>query len=341
MRKGRQSILSSDTRSGIPALDGVRGLAVLFVLLAHTKVSGFDGQGAIGVYLFFTLSGFLLSLPLDKWNSTSAKSAFLKRYFIRRLLRILPMYYSLLFCLFAFTSRDLAWLIQHALFIAADGHLWSIRQELIFYLILPLLFALLSRVKVRIVLGTLVLGAMGFVIERCLLIAWERHQFPWKGEPLYPSLFLYGVLASVLWIKRRATLPSWVGLLILCALVLSGRETINWLLSLSELAPIEGNPAWINPNFFGVLCAVFVLSAVSAEGWLKRLLESRALRLCGVLGYSMYLLHWYVFRTLFDYGVPWGIWLFGATFALTLLLSLVTYVAIERPAMRLGKRIGA
>ncbi len=330
---------SPGARSGIQALDGVRGIAVLFVLLAHTKVPGFDGQGSMGVYLFFALSGFLLTMPLVKWEQAESKLGFLRNYFIRRFMRIIPMYYSLLAGLVVFTSRDSSWFAKHALFISADDHLWSIRQELIFYLILPFVFLILGKLKERVVAGVVGLGVMGFLVERFLVFVWEEYQFPWAGEPLYPAIFLYGVLASVLWIKGKVQLPSWYGVVLLGVLLASNRETLNWLLSFTTFSQFEKSPGWLNPNFFGVLGALFVLAAVNAGGLLKRVLEYPLLRLCGVLGYSMYLLHWFVFRTLFEFGVPWGVLLFGATFLVTVLLSLITYRYIERPSVEFGKRI--
>ncbi len=153
---------------------------MLFVLLAHTKVSGFDGQGAIGVYLFFALSGFLLTLPLGKWEQATSRSRFLVAYFTRRLLRILPMYYCLLTALFLSGQRDLDWLRQHAIFISADDHLWSVRQELIFYLLLPGIFIVLTRAKNSMALLAAVAVA-GFVTEACICFigSYFRSCSPW------------------------------------------------------------------------------------------------------------------------------------------------------------------
>lgn len=84
-----------------PYYDGIRGLAVLVVWLAHTSGRGqsltqwlmFRGIGHIGVMLFFVLSGFLLSLPINNKFR-------LKNYLTRKFLRITPLYYILLTLLF-------------------------------------------------------------------------------------------------------------------------------------------------------------------------------------------------------------------------------------------------
>jgi peptidoglycan/LPS O-acetylase OafA/YrhL len=88
----------------IPQLDRLRGLAILLVLMNHTKKAApqyFDGilrQGWIGVDLFFVLSGFLITGIL--WESRGEKGYF-KRFYVRRILRIWPVYLIILFLVFA------------------------------------------------------------------------------------------------------------------------------------------------------------------------------------------------------------------------------------------------
>ena len=324
---------------GIPSLDGVRGLAVLFVLLAHTKVVGFDGQGAIGVFLFFALSGFLLTLPLDQREWSENRREFLRRYFIRRLLRIVPFYYLVLGSLWIFTDRSLSWYLSHLAFLSAEDHLWSIRQELIFYLLLPGIFAVVACFAERPATGVVVLGLIGFAVQSVLLWAWMRYRFPWASEPLYPAIFLYGVLACVLRRYWSVVVPSWVGSLILLLLLCSGREALNVVGSGIGLPPMASSPGWLYPNVFGFLCASFVLLAADAQGALGKLLEFPLLRLVGVVGYSMYLLHWYIFRALFALGIDWGLPLFLSTFAVTLVASCATFALIERPIAEVARRI--
>jgi peptidoglycan/LPS O-acetylase OafA/YrhL len=74
----------------IPELDGFRAVAVLAVILFHMKIPGF-ALGWLGVFLFFVISGFLITgILLD---SKKNSSHYFRNFYIRRILRIFPLYY--------------------------------------------------------------------------------------------------------------------------------------------------------------------------------------------------------------------------------------------------------
>src|SRR5688572_27966699 len=83
------SLTSSVSRLGHrPALDGLRGVAILLVLAVNSSLPVFRG-GFIGVDVFFVLSGFLITcLLIHEWNDMG--SIHLKRFYVRRALRLLP-----------------------------------------------------------------------------------------------------------------------------------------------------------------------------------------------------------------------------------------------------------
>jgi peptidoglycan/LPS O-acetylase OafA/YrhL len=129
----------------LDVLDGIRGFALLLVIASHTNGFNLSGQGGLGVWIFFTLSGFLLTYQnivkrKDIWSRKN-----LKKYLSRRINRIFPMYYFILTVVLVFKTGDFSKFLQHILFFRADGHFWIIPQELLFYILLPILLYLLNK----------------------------------------------------------------------------------------------------------------------------------------------------------------------------------------------------
>lgn len=148
-------------RNDLPYLDGLRGLAALFVVFSHFSIQGwanfgelsFEGAGKSGVYLFFLLSAYLLTRIMLSQGEASWQIPSLFTFFARRFLRIYPLFFVfLLVCLgtsllnehFAGRAQGIPYtmdfnkLADHLLLQQGQGVLWSIPVEFKFYLILPL-----------------------------------------------------------------------------------------------------------------------------------------------------------------------------------------------------------
>jgi peptidoglycan/LPS O-acetylase OafA/YrhL len=179
----------------IPALDGLRGLAIIGVLLDHfTTVTpeptadwprllwrGFK-SGWIGVDLFFVLSGFLITgILLD----AKGGARYFRNFYMRRTLRIFPLYYAVLVVVFLvlprfhLSARDAALLEEHGQWwywlyltnvLAAihhfaaipleAGHLWSLAVEEQFYLFWPLVVFACSSARLRVVCLAILVTAL-------------------------------------------------------------------------------------------------------------------------------------------------------------------------------------
>jgi peptidoglycan/LPS O-acetylase OafA/YrhL len=187
----------------LPPLDGIRGLAVLAVMISHfhglqkfkdlmwtDRIYGsiVDG-GWIGVDLFFVLSGFLITGIL---YDSKGGTRYFRSFYMRRVLRIFPLYYGFLFVVFVVAPllvaprSDLQWLLDHQWwywlyipnFLAAaftdhipayTGHLWSLAIEEQFYICWPLVVFLCSRrTLIRLCVGVIVVSLLlriGFRLE--------------------------------------------------------------------------------------------------------------------------------------------------------------------------------
>ena len=183
----------------LPALDGLRGIAILCVLAMHFAIAppltagdrfvyALARNGWIGVDLFFVLSGFLITgILLDSRGKPGA----VKSFYARRVLRIFPLYYAFLISLFVldrWTSAAGPWVAQvqgeqawHWLYLtnflaARDGwaglpgvgHLWSLAIEEQFYLLWP--FAVLFLARRRLL--PLCLGMLGVSLATRLVLVY-------------------------------------------------------------------------------------------------------------------------------------------------------------------------
>lgn len=188
---------SAGPRVHLPVLDGVRGLAILMVLLFHfvnvppngaieRAVFGVTNYGASGVELFFVLSGFLITgILYDSRN----RPHYFRNFCMRRLLRIFPLYYGVLALLFLvapmipllrgptldyLTDRQAwAWLYAVNIYIAKEGewsfsylnHFWSLGVEEHFYLFWPLVVFLLAR-RPRALIAVSLAASLGAMLAR-------------------------------------------------------------------------------------------------------------------------------------------------------------------------------
>ena len=331
-------------QSNLASLDGFRGLAALLVLLQHTATP-MKGAGNLGVWMFFVLSGFLLTKTFVVDPQKNLNFGNLLLFMQRRFRRIVPMYFFLISCIFLLTYRyDNA--IRHYLFIQGDGHFWTILQEMYFYLLLPILTT---------VAYLICRGRALFTIIFLLVCAWlwqhygtsDRFSVYGYNQNMraYFEVFITGMLGAYFYhgiflnnknlqnysIKYQHIISA-IGLT-LFALLLCNMLT-DWL---SFNIPIKKSP--LSGAF---ICLFFILiAALSPQNSIyNRAFSNPFLRYVGIIGYSFYLLHPYaVFLT--RNGIEYflqlppenvsDIWRILSPLVLTLLFASFTYSFIERP----------
>ncbi len=317
------------THAGEPRsarIESVRALAALGVFFGHTFAFAvaFEGLtvgsykdrlllgGGMGVYLFFTLSGYLLFLPFAKRAFHGGRVS-LRRYARNRLLRIVPLFYAITAVLLVVRPHDADpgdwW--RWALFIQnysietttkLDSPAWSLDVEMQFYVLLPLLGYGLARLcRGRAALGALVITALGvasWILRDARVLGAEdaEPQSALVGAYSLPStfyMFAAGMLLALLKLEldrrpRATPLPGILG------------SSTTWLLAAAAsyfLLCIDY--AHQEP---GVALASVVLIGACVlplrHGRTMRVLEWRPLALVGIASYSLYLLHVPILETL-------------------------------------------
>ncbi len=306
----------------MPALDGVRGLAILFVVMHNLSLlSEPQGVGArllaawldrgwVGVQLFFVLSGFLItSILLD----TRKASNYFSSFFGRRVLRIFPLYYATLLVMFVVfpmlhvwnggslhDHRHELWLTVYLSnwiepFSAAGQnplpHFWSLAVEEQFYVVWPLL---VYRRDARQVLKlSLAIAVAALAIRYLLLSAALPPDAVYKFSVCRMDALALGAGAAA-----ALRLPAWrdtlvgrpVRLLWACAAVLLIGAALSHAYAAHGLVPQT-----LGYTFLAIGFTLFVLAAACADisgaaGW-PTLLRGTALRRLGLYSYAMYVLH--------------------------------------------------
>jgi peptidoglycan/LPS O-acetylase OafA/YrhL len=345
-----------------PALDGVRGLAILLVMLEHTHLAPFHG-GGLGVDLFFVLSGFLISgLLLAEFQRSGRLD--IRRFYYRRALRLLPAVLVLVAAMTGLALADhhsdmgkatLAMAPKTLLYVANIGrtdvgnpsllaHTWSLSIEEQFYLVWPLALLLLLRTRrSRMALTGVVLGfaALATVTRTVSYLAGpstSAHFGRWyfrtdtKVDALLLGCTIAVLLASDLPRSRWfARLPvRTIGLASLLAML----AVVPWV-------DLTRATFMVQLSVFRLASAGLILALVVGQRFasvLERALSMRWLRFTGVLSYSLYLWHFPVFM-LVQQQLGRSLKSLLVELPVTLLLAYGSYRLVERPFLRARERL--
>lgn len=336
------------------ALDGLRGIALLLVVASHGSNAGLhfipgvnmSGTGKTGVWLFFVLSSFLLMhqfLHLDAQGRLDAREW--GRYALRRVLRIYPLYTLFLLACWLLPlqhqmppmSAQEVW--QHLTLQRAYWLTWSIAVEFKFYLVLPLLVLAWIHVARRGFWAATALAAAAIAAREWL--APEFHVFQLRT---YIAIFLVGAWVAVAH-HHLARRPAWSArvagpaAVVACALFALAIAMTPSLWSLVRGEPVAQTHWHQSFTLYAVIWGGFLLALLQAPTWLQAGFGWLPLRVFGVVSFSGYLWHAIVLENLAWLPFPVGSAAAAATvLAVVVGVSVASYLVIEQPCLRLGRR---
>ena len=351
-------------------IDGLRAVAILMVMACHALYANenndpakhcllsFTVQLGEGVFLFFTLSGFLIALPFWKRKAAGAATLIPGGYGWRRFWKIYPpLALSILlltpgYILINGSAREYVqtaaqWLTAAAFLVPVNNQInpvmWSLVIEIHFYLALPLLFLLTKPLPARTCLWfiPLVLFAVPLAIQTTTGVV-PTYQ-PKIGDPLCTGLscFCFGVAAAGLdvfkvWNRSWSRIgeAGW-------GLMLLGLAGQGW----ASLNP-AAHPA-MTPHLFHW---IFILGtgcllcyAAAADHPHARWLCSPWLRWCGIISYELYLFHWpaFIWSRLFFGATNGNIFKYalvlGAPLVVSFAVAALVYRLFSLPILRYGR----
>jgi peptidoglycan/LPS O-acetylase OafA/YrhL len=355
-----------------PALDGLRGLAILLVLFTHLGAQPgphwfwqTTQGGLVGVDVFFVLSGFLItSLLVSEWDRAGSIS--LPRFYMRRALRLLPALALVIVvvAIGAFTVIPHVWRqptltgIPYALFYASDlrwlisgalpSHpgfmdpMWSLSVEEQFYLVWPSILVLV----LVFVPGARRTRAMQLALAGAALIGLHRALMFMHGGFMFDRLYVSpdthtdGLLigCALALVIERWRLPRAV----LGGAGLTGLGIIlAFALFFGPVSPVQPQ-LYMQYDGFGLIAVasaflIWSLIAGSAPRFLRATMESSPMRFLGRISYALYLWNLPVLVTLRLHGVPWILADLIRT-AVAVGAATASYYLVERHFLRIKAR---
>lgn len=343
MQTGTVTVLDTPMQSWlrgghIPSLDGLRGVSILLVTAYHIWPA-FE-HGRLGVDVFFVVSGFLITHLLLREHEKAARVS-LRKFYVRRFLRLAPAYYTYLLVVLMLGAAGVAAKIEVIGWIAALtytvnllphpypdwlGHAWSLAVEEQFYLLWPSLLVIAGPRRAWVV-------GLAFLLIAPVLrfVIWENYRHLLDVDALiFTRMDTLAVGCLLAYFVRTAAAERWATRLSPYATALTLAATLT--VALSAVVLRQSGKYALGPSRFveaAAIALIVFLAVVHHRSWVGRTLNWRPLAYIGVLSYSLYLAQPFV-----NAHSPWpfGPWvsvgmMIGYTFA--------SYYLVERPFLRL------
>ncbi|GAA6204830.1 acyltransferase [Thalassotalea sp. SU-HH00458] len=302
--------MSKKNSSYYSHIDSLRAIAVFTVILFHINHDYLPG-GFVGVDIFFVISGFLISSQLFK--SVSGNTFSIKEFYVRRIKRILPAAFSVIFITillaqFLFLPEDAKkvadsgiwstfslsnvyfWKFQDTSYFAAGSyttpllHYWSLGVEEQFYIFWPLIVLLLMpRLNKFALISLLVMTIITSATIAQFLLK-DHHSFVYYMLPTRAGELLVGALLAALLHFNIINKPKNNNVLFIVA-------TICIIASSIVITPDMIFPGWLYliPT---MSAALFIWSGFNQSSVLSNCLTAKPILWLGKVSYSAYLVHW-------------------------------------------------
>ncbi|MGQ0834961.1 MAG: acyltransferase family protein [Gammaproteobacteria bacterium] len=345
----------------VPALDGMRGVAVAAVMITHAVYGrSYLQGGSIGVDVFFVLSGFLITYLLVREYDRKGQRLSFRKFYARRALRLGPalilllLTFSLGSCVFLDAESAQSNLIDAliTLFYAANwarafdihpphllGHAWSLSAEEQFYVLWPIiLLAMLRTIRSRAHIVYLVCAgaALSWLLRVWLMLDGATVGRVYNGLDTRADSLLIGCAVGILLasdligsdtrqaVAKKLRIVAPLSAIVFASVLFFG----NWRsahLYYWLLAVVE------------IMVAAIILQIFVAErSALKWFLSLRPLVWVGTISYGLYLWHYPIYSLLHGHGLTHkGI--IAGTIA-TFVIASVSYYGLEKPLLRLKDR---
>lgn len=352
-------------RSHYPALDGLRGLASLLVVIYH--LFGFINHyfffGWLGLDIFFVLSGFLITNIL---LTSIGTEHYLRSFYVRRILRVFPLYYLglILFLVVLPNIKTVplrldyyihhqAWLwiyLQNWLYIYSPpnestlNHLWSLAVEEQFYLLWPLVILILRKPKYILIFISLIL----LLTVALRYWAWVNHIENFAYYNLYTFTRIDGIcIGCMVALLQKINSKFLTKNTAVIVTIFAG---FNFLFYFFNKGYRFSFPylAIVGYTTFAMLFGLLVHDIVNHRTKLFTIIfQNRILRFCGTVSYGCYIIHWPLYLAISPVLRQWcslhSPWLSQEFFASTVSLILsyiggyLSYRLFEMRFLRLKK----
>jgi len=364
---GRLGHMLSRTSAIRRDIDGLRAVAVLLVIIHHVAPSILTG-GFVGVDVFFVISGFLITRIID--DALQEDRFRYVEFLWRRCRRIVPtlvvvLLGTLLLGACILTGPELVSLARHlaagslslsnVLLYSEVGyfdtsaatkpllHLWSLGVEEQFYLLWPLLLAVLPRARRPqiLVVGAIVL--LSLMLSENLAYSNPAQSFYMLHSRAW-ELGAGGMLA----LASAITPPTWLRVMISRPSLRSAASIAGMILIVGAAFSIKSGSAWPGLNALVPVLGTVLLLAAGPGAWMNRtVLSIRPAQWIGQRSYALYLWHWppiaFLHIIASEHAAPAETmqWITVALMIPVLVLAHATFLCVERPVRDLATRIEA